>query len=177
MQQHDIEANKKLARQFIENINRHDYAAMDRLLHPSFVWNTAVTSDDGPNELRKMQSNTMQGRNLHHAKPRLNREESMAIYKRLFEGHYGSSMAGPSQGAGEAAVPFHDDKYRMRVDVLGLTAEEDRIAMEAESHVLNPTNGRLYNNFYHYLFRVRDGKITLFKEYQDTLHLFDYMAE
>jgi ketosteroid isomerase-like protein len=176
MQGHDIEANKRLARQFIDILNRHDYAAMDRLLHPSFVWNTAVVSDDAPNELRKMQSKTLQGKNLHHAKPRLDREESMVVFKRLFEGDYTSSMSGPEHAADEAAVPIHDDKYRMRLDVLGLTAEEDRVAMEAESHVLNP-NGRLYNNFYHYLFRVRDGQITLFKEYQDTLHLFDYTAE
>jgi limonene-1,2-epoxide hydrolase len=177
MQQHDIEANKKLARQFIDNLNKHDYGAMDRLLHPTFVWNTAVTSDNGPNELRKMQSKTMQGKNLYHAKPRLNRAESMTIFKRLFEGHYGSSMTTPSNIPSEAPVPVHDDKYRLRMDVLGLTAEEDRVAMEAESHVLNPTNGRLYNNFYHYLFRIKDGQITLFKEYQDTLHLFDYQAE
>lgn len=177
MQQHDIVANKKLARQFIENLNKHDYTAMDRLLHPTFVWNTAVTSDNGPNEPRKMQSKTLQGKNLHHAKPRLNRAESMTIFKRLFEGNYGSSMATLGDRTSEATVPVHDDKYRLRMDVLGLTAEEDRVAMEAESHVLNPTNGRLYNNFYHYLFRMKDGQITLFKEYQDTLHLFDYQAE
>jgi ketosteroid isomerase-like protein len=177
MAQHDIENNKRLAKQFIDNLNKHDYPAMDRLLHPTFVWNTAVTSDHGPNELRKMQSKTMQGKNLHHAKPRLNRAESMSIFKNLFEGHYGTSMNASSDAPSEAPVPVHDDKYRLRMDVLGLTAEEDRVAMEAESHVLNPTNGRLYNNFYHYLFRVKDGQITLFKEYQDTLHLFDYQAE
>src|SRR5579864_4954152 len=97
MSTNDIEANKTLARQFIENINRHDYAAMDRLLHPAFVWNTAVTSDDGPNEMRKMQSKTLQGKNLHHAKPRLNREESMTVFKSMFAGQYSSSMADPTR--------------------------------------------------------------------------------
>ena len=173
---HDIEANKQLARQFMDNINRHDYAAMDRLLHPTFVWNTAVTSDTGPNEMRKMQSRTLQGKNLHHAKPRLNRAETMAVFKSMFAGNYADSMATPGE-ASQAAVPVHDDKYRIHLKIHGLTAEEDRIAMEAESHVLNPTNGRLYNNFYHYLFRVKDGQLALFKEYQDTLHLFDYLAE
>jgi ketosteroid isomerase-like protein len=174
---HDIEANKKLARQFIDNVVNHDFAAMDRLLHPSFMWITAVVRDDAPNEMRKMQSKTLQGKNLHHAKPRLDRKESMAVFKAMFAGDYGS-MSDPDR-ANEAPtqVPIEDDRYRIKMEVLGLTAEEDRVAMEAESHVLNPVNGRLYNNLYHYLFRVKDGQITLFKEYQDTLHLFDYTAE
>jgi ketosteroid isomerase-like protein len=174
---HDIEANKKLAVEFIDIIVRHDYAAMDRLLHRDFVWNTAVVSDDAPNELRKMQSKTLQGKNLHHAKPRLNRDESMAVYKALFEGNYTGSMGGEEHKSAGATVPVEDDRYRIHFKVHGLTAEEDRVAMECESHILNPVNGRIYNNFYHYLFRVKDGQIVLYKEYQDTLHLFDYLAE
>jgi ketosteroid isomerase-like protein len=175
---HDLEANKALARQFIDNIVRHDYPAMDRLLHPEFVWITAVTRDDGPNVMRPMQSKTLQGKNLHHAKPRLDRAESMAVFKTMFEGNYRASMSGDGHAAAqEVAVDLNDERYRIKMQATGLTAEEDRVAMEAESHVLNPTNGRLYNNFYHYLFRVKDGQLTLFKEYQDTLHLFDYTAE
>jgi ketosteroid isomerase-like protein len=176
MPTHDLEANKELTRQFIAAIVNHDYPAMDRLLHPSFVWNTAVAADDGPNEMRKMMSKTLQGKNLHHAKPRLDRAESMALFKSLFEGNYTSSMASGDHAASQAkATPIEDDRYRIKMVVTGLTAEEDRVAMEAYSHVLNP-NGRLYNNFYHYLFKVKDGQLTLFKEYQDTLHLFDYTA-
>ena len=63
----------------------------------------------------------MQGKNLHHAKPRLNRAESMTIFKRLLEGHYGSSTTTLSNIPGEATVPVHDEKYRLRMDVLGLT--------------------------------------------------------
>jgi ketosteroid isomerase-like protein len=174
-QQHDIEANKDLVRRFIQAIVQHDYATMDKLLHPDFVWNTAVVADNAPNELRKMQSKTMQGKNLHHAKPRLNRAESMAVFKQLFSGNYGGSMSG--HDGKETTVAVHDDKYRLHLDILGMTAEEDRVAMEGESNILNPTNGRTYNNFYHYLFRVKDGQLILYKEYQDTLHLFDYQAE
>jgi ketosteroid isomerase-like protein len=178
MAEHDIEANKKLACAFIDNIVAHDYAAMDRLLHPSFMWITAVCSDEGPNELRPMQSRTLAGKNLHHAKPRLDRAESMAVFKALFEGNYTKSMSsGDHPEDDQPTVPLDDDRYRIKFRIHGLTAEEDRVAMECESHVLNPTNGRTYNNFYHYLFRVKDGQISLYKEYQDTLHLFDYTAE
>jgi len=41
--------------------------------------------------------------------------------------------------------------------------------MEVESHTETNT-GRVYNNFYHFLIRVRDGKIASVKEYLDTMH-------
>jgi ketosteroid isomerase-like protein len=43
------------------------------------------------------------------------------------------------------------------------------VAVETESYAeLN--NGRIYNNDYHFLFIVRDGKIHQVKEYLDTIH-------
>ncbi len=51
--------------------------------------------------------------------------------------------------------------------VVGITAEGDRVAVEAESsgqHV----SGKAYNNFYHFLFIIRDGKVASMKEYLDT---------
>ena len=53
--------------------------------------------------------------------------------------------------------------------VHGVTAEGDRVAVEAESHGLL-TNGKTYNNTYHFLFLFRDGKICKVKEYNDSLH-------
>ena len=50
-----------------------------------------------------------------------------------------------------------------------LTAEEDRVAIEAESRGVH-ASGKPYHNEYHFLMRVRDGKIVEFKEYLDTLH-------
>jgi ketosteroid isomerase-like protein len=47
--------------------------------------------------------------------------------------------------------------------------------METESlgqHV----SGKTYNNFYHMLVRVRDGKITLLKEHLDTELVTDFLA-
>lgn len=42
----------------------------------------------------------------------------------------------------------------------GTDGRRRSVAMEAESHVLNPTNGRRYNDFYHHLFRLKEGQIT-----------------
>lgn len=53
--------------------------------------------------------------------------------------------------------------------VKAMTAEGDRVAIEAESlgrHV----SGRTYNNQYHFLMVIRDGKVREFKEYFDTMH-------
>ncbi|MFA7271021.1 MAG: nuclear transport factor 2 family protein [Sterolibacterium sp.] len=48
-------------------------------------------------------------------------------------------------------------------------AENDCVAVEAESYTQTKT-GRTYNNFYHFLIKVRDGKIASVKEYLDTMH-------
>ena len=54
-------------------------------------------------------------------------------------------------------------------DAKGLTAEGDRVAVEAESYA-KMKNGKTYQNTYHFLFIVRDGKIQSVKEYLDTIH-------
>lgn len=56
----------------------------------------------------------------------------------------------------------------------GMVAEGDKVAVEAESlGVLG--NGRTYNNFYHFLITIRDGKIASVKEYLDTMHTADVL--
>ena len=50
-----------------------------------------------------------------------------------------------------------------------LTAEEDRVAIEAVSRGVH-ASGKPYHNEYHFLMRIRDGEIVEFKEYLDTLH-------
>jgi uncharacterized protein len=51
--------------------------------------------------------------------------------------------------------------------LLNLTAEEDRVAVEAEGYS-TLVNGTPYNNQYHFLFFIRDGKVCRLKEYMDT---------
>jgi ketosteroid isomerase-like protein len=178
MTAHDVAGNKAVAREFIEAIIQRDMAAMQRLLHRDFVWITAVVGDDDPNELRPMQSKELRGKNLPHGKPRLNREEALTTFRHLFQGGGGDAMRSHAgEQTTQAALPADDGTYNLRIDILGMIGEGDRVAMEAESNVLNPANGRRYNNFYCYVFRLGEGKILMFKEYQDTLHLYDYMAD
>jgi len=49
----------------------------------------------------------------------------------------------------------------------GVTAEGDRVAVEAES-IGEHVSGCTYTNQYHFLFVIRDGRIAQFKEYLDT---------
>jgi ketosteroid isomerase-like protein len=49
------------------------------------------------------------------------------------------------------------------------TAEGDRVAVETESYT-ETNKGGVYNNFYHFLFVLRDDKIVQVKEFLDTMH-------
>ena len=60
----------------------------------------------------------------------------------------------------------------LRVTPLEMTAENDRVAVEASSYA-ELHNGRIYNNSYHFLFELRDGKISQVKEYMDTHHAWE----
>ena len=53
-----------------------------------------------------------------------------------------------------------------RLTTIGVTAEGERVAVEAEGRFERP--GLVYANTYHYLFIVRDGLITSGREYFDT---------
>ena len=53
------------------------------------------------------------------------------------------------------------------MEVKGVTAEGERVAVEAESF-FELNDGRRYNNTYHFLFEFRDGRICCAKEYNDS---------
>ena len=53
-----------------------------------------------------------------------------------------------------------------------LTAEDDRVSVEAVSHG-EITNGKTYKNIYHFMMVCRDGKICAVREYLDTEHVTD----
>ncbi len=57
----------------------------------------------------------------------------------------------------------------IRLNVTGMTAEGDRVAVEAEGYA-KLKNGKVYQNLYHFLFIIRDGKIQAGKEYCDFHH-------
>lgn len=51
-----------------------------------------------------------------------------------------------------------------------ITAEDDRVSVIAESHGIRKSTGKKYNNQYHFLISIKDGKIAKTKEYFDTVH-------
>jgi ketosteroid isomerase-like protein len=61
-------------------------------------------------------------------------------------------------------------KNGLEMAVKGMTAEGDKVAVEVESRG-ELQNGRVYNNEYHFLMTLRDGKISAVKEYYDTHHV------
>lgn len=52
----------------------------------------------------------------------------------------------------------------IRLDIVDITAEGDRVAVEAETDA-TMQNGRRYNNAYHFVFKFRDGKFSELREY------------
>lgn len=58
----------------------------------------------------------------------------------------------------------------LRMTIKGITAQADRVAVEVESYG-ELTNGRVYNQEYHFLLEVRDGRISAVREYLDTQHV------
>jgi uncharacterized protein len=69
---------------------------------------------------------------------------------------------------------FHDYVYNesrwtdLRVQVVGTTAQVNRLAVEADGKM--DVKGKIYNNVYHWVFELRDGKISAARFYLDTLY-------
>jgi uncharacterized protein (TIGR02246 family) len=63
----------------------------------------------------------------------------------------------------------------IRFTIKAMTAEGERVAVEAESEGMH-VSGRLYTNHYHFLCRFRDGKLLEFKEYMDTERVTDILC-
>jgi uncharacterized protein len=57
----------------------------------------------------------------------------------------------------------------MGAEFLSMTAEDDRVAAEVRGSSLRKSGVR-YDNVYHFLFRVRDGKIAEIREHHDTAY-------
>lgn len=66
-------------------------------------------------------------------------------------------------------------KNGLQITPKAMTAEGDRVAVEAESFGEFP-DGRVYNNEYHFLVLVRDGKVAAVKEYLDTMHTAEILG-
>lgn len=69
-------------------------------------------------------------------------------------------------------TPFETE---LELTIHSITAEGDRVALEAESRGILSESGKLYNNHYHFLFEMRDGRIQRIREYMDTHHVNDVL--
>ncbi|MDM4772037.1 nuclear transport factor 2 family protein [Solimonas sp. SE-A11] len=63
----------------------------------------------------------------------------------------------------------------IRFTIKAMTAEGERVAVEAESEGAH-VSGQVYTNQYHFLMRFRDGKVVEFKEYMDTERVTDILC-
>ena len=120
----DIERNKGIARQFIENLTNNNVPAI-------------IESYDDDVRLYTM-GNT------------------------LISGVVNKTQA--KEFAGQVLNAFPQG---IKFVIHNLTAEEDRVAIEAESFA-NHVSGKYYNNKYHFFMRLKNGKIIELKEYMDT---------
>ncbi|OZF42044.1 nuclear transport factor 2 family protein [Rhodococcus sp. 14-2470-1a] len=58
---------------------------------------------------------------------------------------------------------------KLSMTVTSVTADVDRVAIEANPQGVSPT-GEKYNNSNVFIVELRDGKITSIREYYDTMH-------
>ena len=58
------------------------------------------------------------------------------------------------------------------IEVTGVTAEGERVAIEGTGRA-KLRNGRDYDNTYHFLAIVRDGRVASVREYMDSQHVAD----
>lgn len=70
----------------------------------------------------------------------------------------------------ETLKTISNDRLVMRIT--SVTAQDDRVALEAEA-VMTLHNGRRYANQYNTLLVIRDGLVRSVKEYSDTAHMLE----
>lgn len=86
-----------------------------------------------------------------------------------------SGVFSKAQIAAAAGGIFEVFPQGIRFTIKAMTAEGERVAVEAESEGLH-VSGKLYSNQYHFLMRFRDGKLLEFKEYMDTERVTDILC-
>ena len=145
--------NRDLALRFVEAFDSRDLQAIDHLLADDFVWHVAVVPE-GVTQFRPFQSEELQGRKHTHTSRPARQRATLAFFGKLFRD-------------GE------DANRRFRLRLINVISDGNQVAFEAEGELPVPDRNRLYRNIYFVLLRVRDGKIVLYKEYQDTLHIYD----
>jgi len=57
-----------------------------------------------------------------------------------------------------------------KMTILDMISQDDKVAAEVQGYG-KLIDGAIYNNFYHFLFEIRDDKIVRVREYMDTKHV------
>lgn len=77
----------------------------------------------------------------------------------------------------ESIAGLYDPLVGLHPDIRHLTAEDDRVAAELVIRGRSKASGLDYENHYHFLFVIRDGRIVEFHEHLDTLYAFRALFE
>ncbi len=80
-----------------------------------------------------------------------------------------------AQISAAAGAIFENFPQGIRFTISAMTAEGERVAVEAESDGMH-ISGKRYRNQYHFLFRFRDGELVTLKEYMDTERVTDVLC-
>jgi ketosteroid isomerase-like protein len=148
----DLQANRALALKFGEAWNSRNMALFDEIFHPEMIWHIAITPP-GREQLVPLQSETLSKIGVTWQKAIYSKQETLDIFNYTF-----------------AAFELFN------INLSSVTAEEDRVVIESQGNAVHPGNGRRYNNIYCYVFQIKDGRIILLREYQNTLLVFDVMS-
>lgn len=70
------------------------------------------------------------------------------------------------------SVGLYDADSGLAVQIVTLTADEDRVAAETIIRGKAAAGGGDYENWYHFLFRIDEGRIVSIREHLDSLYAF-----
>ena len=80
-----------------------------------------------------------------------------------------------AQISAAAGAIFENFPQGIRFTISAMTAEGERVAVEAESDGMH-ISGKRHHNQYPFLFRFRDGELVTLKEYMDTERVTDVLC-
>ena len=86
-----------------------------------------------------------------------------------------SGRAGKQQIQDSCSRIFEVFPVGIKFDIQGMTAEGERVAVEATSEGAH-VSGQVYRNEYHFLFEFDCGKLKKLKEYMDTERVTDVLC-
>ena len=139
-----IEDNKKIAVAFCNSYTKGAWDSLADLLAEEFRWRSIAS--------QRRQSATLAEVPLMNTEPGYDKKQTLDIFR----------------STQEMCV---DGRFDLIPEAF--TCEKERVAVEARGYAVHKQNGRIYDNRYHHLMRIREGKIVELREYQDTLLVFD----